>query len=122
MFRGVWKDCSAFATDTFTLRDTFGASLDHVTARSVTPWGRATVVAEVKVAQRAGDKRFASVVQLLEDGRGDRLVRFAYSTGGVARRGPVTLRMRDLEQLQTALADHPPLAAIVSFETREVDA
>lgn len=60
--------------------------------------------------QRAGDKRFASVVQLLEGDRGERFVRFAYSTGGAARRGPVTLRVRDLEKLHEALGKHPALA------------
>ncbi len=76
---------------------------------SSTPWGAATVVDELSLQQRAGDKRFASVVQLLEAG-GERLVRFAYATGGAARRGPVTLRARDLEKLRAELAKHPELA------------
>jgi hypothetical protein len=76
---------------------------------SATPWGAATVVDEVSLPQRAGDKRFASIVQLLDAGR-ERLVRFAYATGGAARRGPVTLRARDLEKLRTELANHPELA------------
>jgi hypothetical protein len=76
---------------------------------SATPWGAATVVDELSVQQRAGEKRFASVVQLL-DARGERLVRFSYATGGAARRGPVTLRARDLEKLRTELAKHPELA------------
>ena len=67
--------------------------------KSATPWGPATLVEELTVPQRAGDKRFASVVQLLEGSKGERLVRFAYSTGGTTRRGPVTLRARDLERL-----------------------
>jgi hypothetical protein len=78
-------------------------------AKSATPWGAATILDEVRLDQRAGDKRFASVVQLLEVG-GERLVRFAYSTGGTARRGPVTLRARDLERLRAALAEHTQLA------------
>ena len=76
---------------------------------STTPWGTATVVDELSLQQRVGDKRFASVVQLLDAG-GERLVRFAYSTGGAARRGPVTLRARDLERLRAELAKHPELA------------
>jgi hypothetical protein len=76
---------------------------------SATPWGSATVVDELSLAQRAGDKRFASVVQLLDVG-GERLVRFAYATGGSARRGPVTFRARDLERLRAELARHPALA------------
>ena len=80
------------------------------TTKAATPWGDATVVDEVVVQQRAGEKRFSSIVQLLENGRGERFVRFAYATEGSARRGPVTLRTRDLEKLQNALAKHPELA------------
>ncbi|HZO63276.1 MAG TPA: hypothetical protein VFB35_09895 [Gaiellaceae bacterium] len=76
---------------------------------SATPWGAATVLDELSVQQRAGEKRFASVVQLLEAG-GERLVRFSYATAGTARRGPVTLRARDLERLRAELAKHPELA------------
>jgi hypothetical protein len=54
-------------------------------------------------------------VQLLEGGSGEQLVRFAYSTGGAARRGPVTLRARDLERLRAALAEHPALAATLGL-------
>ncbi len=60
--------------------------------------------------QRVGEKRFAAVVELLENDRGERLVRLAYSTGGVSRRGPVTLRARDLERLRAALGKTPALA------------
>jgi hypothetical protein len=76
---------------------------------SQTPWGAATVVDQVTIQQRAGEKRFSSVVQLLEAG-GERLVRFSYATTGTARRGPVTLRSRDLERLRSELAKHPELA------------
>jgi hypothetical protein len=85
------------------------------TKKSATPWGPATVVEEVSVAQRAGDKRFASTVQLLEGKGGERLVRFAYSTDGVSRRGPVTLRARDLERLKAALGGKAELAATLGF-------
>jgi hypothetical protein len=64
----------------------------------------------VTLRQRAGDRRFASIVQLLETEKGERLVRFAYTTDGSTRRGPVTLRARDLERLRAALAEHPGLA------------
>ena len=70
---------------------------------------------ELTVQQRAGEKRFASTVQLLEADGGERLVRFAYSTGGSARRGPVTLRSRDLARLRKALEEHPELAAALQF-------
>jgi hypothetical protein len=49
-------------------------------------------------------------VQLLETDGGERLVRLAYSTGGTARRGPVTLRARDVGRLREALVEHPALA------------
>jgi hypothetical protein len=78
-------------------------------AKASTPWGAATVLEELQLPQRVGDRRFGSLVQLLEGERGERFVRFAYSTGGTARRGPVTLRSRDLERLRTALAEHPGL-------------
>jgi hypothetical protein len=79
------------------------------TTRAATPWGSATLLEELKLPQQAGDKRFASLVQLLETGTGERLVRFAYATDGVVRRGPVTLRPRDLERLRAALGKHPGL-------------
>ena len=79
-------------------------------AKAATPWGPAELVEELTLAQRAGDKRFSSVVQLLEAPGGERLVRFAYTTGGSARRGPVTLRARDVERLRAGLAERPALA------------
>ena len=79
-------------------------------AKAATPWGPAELVEELALAQRAGEKRFSSVIQLLEAPGGERLVRFAYTTGGSARRGPVTLRGRDLERLREGLARRPALA------------
>ncbi len=81
-----------------------------------TPWGRAVVVEEVKLPQRAGDKRFESLVQLLETESGERIVRFAYSTGGVARRRPVTLRARDLDRLRASMVEHPALAEVLPLQ------
>jgi hypothetical protein len=81
-----------------------------------TIWGKATVVDEVRLQQRAGDKRFASLIQLLEDAKGERLVRFAYTTDGVTRRGPVTLRGADVDRLRKALAEHEALAAALRFD------
>ena len=77
---------------------------------AATPWGAAHPVEQLTLQQRAGDKRFATLVQLLETEKGERLVRFAYATDGTARRGPVTLRARDLERLRTQLKEHPELA------------
>jgi len=61
------------------------------------------------VAQRAGEHRFSTIVQLLETTDGERLVRFAYTTDGSIRRGPVTLRARDLERMQKLLERTPEL-------------
>ena len=83
--------------------------------KTATPWGPADVIEEVTVRQQAGDKRFASIVQLLETGNGERLVRFAYSTGGTARRGPITLRQRDLERLPAALENRPQLQEVLGI-------
>ena len=83
--------------------------------KTATPWGPADLVDELTVRQQAGDKRFASVVQLLETGSGERLVRFAYSTDGTNRRGPVTLRERDVARLRTALSQHPALAEALAL-------
>jgi hypothetical protein len=75
-----------------------------------TPWGRATVVEEAVLEQTAGGRVFSSLVQLLEGETGGVLVRFAYSTGGTARRGPVTLRAEDLERLRRELGERRRLA------------
>ena len=87
-----------------------------MTTKVTTGWGPATVVEEVALPQRAGEKRFTSHVQLLEGEHGEELVRFAYSTDGAARRGPVTLRPRDLAKLRAALAERPRLAAALGFQ------
>ena len=70
---------------------------------------------ELTLRQQAGERRFASIVQLLETDRGERLVRFAYTTDGTARRGPVTLRARDITRLRAALEQHPALAEALGF-------
>jgi hypothetical protein len=87
-------------------------------AKASTPWGKSEVLEELSVPQRAGEKRFATIVQLLADARGEELVRFSYSTGGTARRGPVTLRARDLERLRSALAQSPGLARALTLGNR----
>lgn len=79
-------------------------------AKTATPWGSAELVEQVQVKQQAGDHRFCSLVQLLETSSGERLVRFAYTTDGTVRRGPVTLRARDVERFRQQLAQHPALA------------
>ena len=78
-------------------------------ATAATPWGAAALLEEATIPQRVGDKRFSVVVQLLEASGGERLVRFAYTTNGATRRGPVTMRARDLERLRAALERAPVL-------------
>jgi hypothetical protein len=85
-------------------------------AKAATPWGQAELLEELTLAQRAGEKRFSSLVQLLEAPGGERLVRFAYATKGSARRGPVTLRVRDVERLRAGLAERPGLADALGFK------
>ena len=80
-----------------------------------TAFGKATVAEEVTLKQRANGKQFATLVQLLEDEKGELLVRFAYATDGTARRGPVTLRRADLERLRAALKKTPKLAAVLDL-------
>ena len=70
---------------------------------------------ELSLAQKVGDKRFASLIQLLETPKGERLVRFAYATEGTARRGPVTLRASDLDRVRKELAKHPGLREALRF-------
>ena len=82
---------------------------------AATPWGAATLLEEATVPQRVGDKRFAVVVQLLEAPCGERLIRFAYTTDGSARRGPVTMRARDLERLRAALERAPVLRDVLGL-------
>ena len=83
-------------------------------ATATTPWGKATSVEAVSVPQRAGGKRFTTRVELLETGGGERLVRFSYATDGSARRGPVTLRERDLAKLRVALGRTAVLRHLLS--------
>ncbi len=78
-------------------------------AKAATPWGSAAVIEELSLPQRVGERRFASLVQLLETPKGERLVRFAYTTDGTARCGPVTLRTNDLDKLRKGLAKTPGL-------------
>jgi len=81
-----------------------------ITTRTIsTPWGKARTIEQVNVAQRAGERRFSTVVELLETEGGERLVRFAYTTDGSDRRGPVTLRAKDVERMHKLLERTPHL-------------
>jgi len=91
-------------------------------SRIATPWGPATLIEQLRLPQQAGDKRFSSLVELLENERGERLLRFAYATDGTARRGPVTLRERDLARLRKELPKKPALAAAVAVAFEAGDA
>jgi hypothetical protein len=80
-----------------------------------TAFGRAEVAEQVTLKQRVNGKQFATIVELLEDEKGGWLVRFAYSTDGTARRGPVTLRGADVERLRVALRKTPRLRALLGI-------
>jgi len=82
---------------------------------TTTAWGKATVIEEISIKQTAEGRAFATLVQLLEGEEGEPLVRFAYSTGGTARRGPVTLRRADIERMRKALAKAPRLRAALAL-------
>jgi len=56
------------------------------------------------------------VVELLETEGGERLIRFAYTTDGAARRGPVTLRAKDVTKMQKLLARKPELREALGGE------
>ena len=87
--------------------------------KTATPWGPATLVEELSVPQRSGDKRFSSVVQLLEGAKGERLVRFAYSTDGTARRGPVTLARARRREAGQRPGSCPQLAETLGLGRKE---
>jgi hypothetical protein len=80
-----------------------------------TAFGRAEVAEQVTLKHRVNGKQFATLVQLLEDDKGDWLVRFAYATDGTARRGRVTFRGADLERLRVALRKTPRLRAALGI-------
>jgi hypothetical protein len=80
-----------------------------------TPWGKATSVEVVSVPQRSGDKRFTTRVELLATRGGERLVRFSYAADGTGRRGPVTLRERDLAKLRIALERTSELGRLLGY-------
>lgn len=83
-----------------------------------TPWGRARVLEELELPQEADGRAFSSLVQVLESEAGERLVRFAYTTGGSVRRGPVTLRPEDLERLRAGLRTRRTLARALGLRGR----
>lgn len=82
-------------------------------ATVATPWGKAASLESVSVPQRSGERRFTTRVELLETTGGERLVRFSYATDGTGRRGPVTLRERDLAKLRVALERAPALGRLL---------
>ena len=52
-----------------------------------TAFGKAEIAEQVTLKQRVNGKQFSTLVQLLEDDRGEWLIRFAYATDGVAMYG-----------------------------------
>lgn len=82
---------------------------------TITAWGEATLVEQITIKQGVAERPFETLVQLLEGRKGELLVRFAYSTGGTARRGPVTLRRADLDRMRKALVKAPRLREALGF-------
>ena len=80
-----------------------------------TAFGKAEIAEQVTLKQRVNGRQFSTLVQLLEDDRGEWFIRFAYATDGVARRGPVTLRGSDVERLRVALKKTPRLQALLGM-------
>ena len=81
-----------------------------------TAFGSAKLVEQINVKQTADDKAFTTLVELLETEDGEALVRIAYSTDGIARRGPVTVRKADLRRIAKALEKTPQLKAVMESE------
>lgn len=79
-----------------------------------TAFGSAAVVEKIEIAQKVNGRSFGAVVELLESEEGE-LVRFAYSTDGTVRRGPVAFREKDLVKLRAALAKTPRLRAALGY-------
>lgn len=82
---------------------------------AITAWGKAKVVESIAIDQDNDERSFTTHVELLEGEEGEELVRFAYATDGVGRRGPVTLRKRDLDKMKRALRKAPRLGAALGF-------
>ena len=80
-----------------------------------TPWGLSALVEEARVAQSVGEKKFALLFQLLESSRGETLIRIAYTSDGIVRRGPVTVRAGDVKRLRAAIEGRPALAAALGL-------
>lgn len=97
-----------------TLDPDLGLPRARRTDMATTPWGLANVV-EGRKQRGEDDRELSTIVQLLENERGETLVRFAYSTDDQVRRGPVTLRESDLLKLRKALAKRPRLHAALHW-------
>ncbi len=78
-----------------------------------TAWGRAELVEEASVLQTNEERAFTTHVQLLSNEEGEQLLRFAYSTDDLARRGPVTMRVSDVKKLAKGLERTPKLHALL---------
>lgn len=79
-----------------------------------TAFGNANVTEEIRLPQSANGKKFETRVQLLETEDGESLVRVCYTTDGIARRGPVTVRTADLKRLARLLEKTARLRAVIA--------
>jgi hypothetical protein len=81
--------------------------------KRTTPWGRATLLEEVTVEHDARDRRYEAVVQLLELGDGEQLVRFGARAVGAHRLNCLTLRADELQELEEGLIETERLASVL---------
>jgi hypothetical protein len=79
------------------------------------PWGKARVEEEVAVEGSAsGERRVEVGITRLRAKDGDeQLIRFFYRADGWTRRGPLTLRESEIDDLAKALSNAPELRAIL---------
>ena len=105
------ENLRSFGTKTFPIRGSSRlyrrrhVSEPHASrTESQTPWGPSRLVERLELRQRAGDRRFASVVELLETERGERARPLRVHDRRRRPPRPVTLRARDLERLRAQLA------------------
>jgi hypothetical protein len=79
------------------------------------PWGKARVIEEVCIEGSASGERFVElgVTRLTATDGDEELLRFFYRTDGATRRGPLTLRENEIDELATALSNAPELRAML---------
>ena len=86
--RSLWTRSLTFGTDATHTRHTllatfvFMSTKARANARAATPWGDAALVEQLELQQRAGESGSRRSSSCSRTRRGERLVRFAYTTDG----------------------------------------